>query len=145
LRGIFVEQAYLLFTEEIESSEHNTPIRETTDIRRIRMANILSQHWLLNRRHVLRGLGVSLALPLLDCMRPLRAGEAATRAKRSVFIYLPNGVNTIDYQITQAGADYRFSRSLQVLGRNPEKANLSRESCYLWMNATWKKLGWTSA
>jgi hypothetical protein len=87
------------------------------------MANILSQHWLLNRRHVLRGLGVSLALPLLDCMRPLRAGEAATRAKRSVFIYLPNGVNTIDYQITQAGADYRFSRSLQVLERH--RANLT--------------------
>jgi hypothetical protein len=87
------------------------------------MANIFSQHWLLNRRHVLRGLGVSLALPLLDCMRPLRAGEAATRAKRSVFIYLPNGVNTIDYQITQAGADYRFSRSLQVLERH--RANLT--------------------
>jgi hypothetical protein len=87
------------------------------------MANILSQHWLLNRRHVLRGLGVSLALPLLDCMRPLRAGEAATRAKRSVFVYLPNGVNTIDYQITQAGADYRYSRSLQVLERH--RANLT--------------------
>ncbi len=26
------------------------------------MAHILSQHWLLSRRHVLRGLGVSLAL-----------------------------------------------------------------------------------
>jgi hypothetical protein len=87
------------------------------------MANILSQHWLLNRRHVLRGLGVSLVLPLLDCMRPLRAGDAATRAKRSVFIYLPNGVNTIDYQITQAGADYRFSRSLQVIERH--RANLT--------------------
>jgi hypothetical protein len=87
------------------------------------MANILSQHWLLSRRHVLRGLGVSLTLPLLDCMRPLRAGDAATPAKRSVFIYLPNGVNTIDYQITQAGADYRFSRSLQVLERH--RANIT--------------------
>src|ERR1019366_428246 len=87
----------------------NSSILETTDIRRITMAKILSQHWLLSRRHALRGLGVSLALPLLDCMRPLLAGDAATRAKRSVFIYLPNGVNTIDYQITQAGADYRFS------------------------------------
>ncbi|RLS46112.1 MAG: hypothetical protein DWH84_02075, partial [Planctomycetota bacterium] len=63
------------------------------------MAHFLSQNWLLNRRHVLRGLGVSLALPLLDCMRPLRAAEAKSRAKRSVFIYLPNGVNTIDFQI----------------------------------------------
>lgn len=87
------------------------------------MAYILSQPWLLSRRHVLRGLGVSLALPLLDCMQPLRAGAAATRAKRSVFIYLPNGVNTIDYQITQPGADYRFSRSLQPLERH--RANLT--------------------
>jgi hypothetical protein len=87
------------------------------------MANILSQHWLLSRRHVLQGLGVSLALPLLDCMRPLRAAATETRAIRSVFIYLPNGVNTIDYQITQAGADYRFSRSLQALERH--RANIT--------------------
>lgn len=82
------------------------------------MARFLSQRWLLNRRHVLRGLGVSLALPLLDCMRPLRAAEPKSRAKRSVFIYLPNGVNTIDYQITQVGADYKFSKSLAPLEKH---------------------------
>lgn len=87
------------------------------------MANILSQHWLLSRRHVLRGLGVSLALPLLDCMRPLRAADGAARAKRSVFIYLPNGVNTIDYQIAQGGAEYRFSKSLQPLEKH--RANVT--------------------
>ena len=43
------------------------------------MANILSQRWLLSRRHVLRGLGVSLALPLFDCMRPLLAADKAAR------------------------------------------------------------------
>lgn len=82
------------------------------------MARYLSQNWLLNRRHVLRGLGVALALPLLDCMRPLLAAETARRAKRSVFIYLPNGVNTIDFQITQAGADYKFSKSLLPLEKH---------------------------
>lgn len=82
------------------------------------MAHFLSQNWLLNRRHVLRGLGVSLALPLLDCMRPLLAAESARRAKRSVFIYLPNGVNTIDFQITQAGSDYTFSKSLLPLEKH---------------------------
>ena len=87
------------------------------------MAHFLSQNWLLNRRHVLRGLGVSLALPLLDCMRPLRAAEAKSRAKRSVFIYLPNGVNTIDFQITQAGADYAFSKSLKPLEKH--RANIT--------------------
>ena len=82
------------------------------------MALFLSQRWLLNRRHFLRGLGVSLALPLLDCMRPLAAAETKARAKRSVFIYLPNGVNTIDFQITQAGTDYTFSKSLLPLEKH---------------------------
>ncbi len=82
------------------------------------MTHFRSQSWLLNRRHVLRGLGVALALPLLDCMQPLRAAEKAPRAKRSVFIYLPNGVNTIDYQVTQAGANYQFSKSLLPLEKH---------------------------
>lgn len=78
------------------------------------MAQFLTQRWLMNRRHVLRGLGVSLALPLLDCMKPLNAADI-NRPKRSVFIYLPNGVNTIDFQITQSGADYKLSKSLMPL------------------------------
>lgn len=69
----------------------------------------------LSRRHVLRGLGVSVALPMLDCMRPLRAAKAAATPKRAVFIYLPNGVNTLDYQILESGKDYRFSKSLAPL------------------------------
>lgn len=72
----------------------------------------------LSRRHVLRGLGVSIALPMLDCMRPLRAAKAASVPKRAVFIYLPNGVNTLDYQIFESGKDYRFSKSLQPLERH---------------------------
>lgn len=85
--------------------------------------NIQSQNWLLSRRHVLRGLGASVALPFLDCMRPLRAASEAARPKRGVFIYLPNGVNTLDYQILQEGANYEFSKSLKVLERH--RANLT--------------------
>lgn len=81
------------------------------------------QSWLLNRRHVLRGLGVSIALPMLDCMRPLLAAPAAPKAKRSVFIYLPNGVNTLEYQILEAGPAYRFSRGLEPLKRH--RANIT--------------------
>lgn len=86
---------------------------------------IRRQTWLLDRRHVLRGLGVTLALPLLNCMRPLRtsAAEAASRPRRSVFIYLPNGVNPIDFQITQDGADYKLSKPLESLEKH--RANLT--------------------
>ncbi|MBM81665.1 MAG: hypothetical protein CMJ78_13885 [Planctomycetaceae bacterium] len=84
------------------------------------MAHFLSQSRLLNRRHVLRGMGVSLALPLLDCMQPLRAAEKNARPRRSVFIYLPNGVNTKDYEIAKAGKDYELSRILKPLENHRE-------------------------
>lgn len=83
------------------------------------MAHITSQRWLLSRRHLLRGLGTTLALPFLDCMRPLRAaGDPPAPAKRGVFIYLPNGVNTLDYQILQSGENYTFSKGLKPLERH---------------------------
>ncbi len=82
------------------------------------MANYLSQNWLLDRRHFLRGLGVSLALPFLDCMRPLRAAASVARPRRSVFIYLPNGVNTNDYEMPKAGSDYELSRILSPLQKH---------------------------
>jgi hypothetical protein len=82
------------------------------------VANFLAQHWVINRRHALRGIGVSLALPLLDCMTPLHAAEKSAQAKRSVFIYLPNGVNTQAYQMTVAGADYKLSQPLQALEKH---------------------------
>ena len=81
--------------------------------------NTPRQTWLISRRHALRGLGVSLALPLLDCMRPLRAAAAPTlRPKRSVFIYLPNGVNTSDWQMKEAGLGYKLSKPLVSLEKH---------------------------
>lgn len=58
---------------------------------------------------------------MLDLMRPLRARSAGGKApRRSVFIYLPNGVNTLDYQILESGRDYQFSKSLRALERHRE-------------------------
>ena len=39
--------------------------------------NIQRNNWLISRRHALRGLGATLALPLLDCMKPARAAAAS--------------------------------------------------------------------
>lgn len=82
------------------------------------MAHVLRQSWLLDRRHVLRGVGVSLALPLLDCMRPLLAADKAARARRSVFVYLPNGVNTHAYEMPMAGKEYQLSKPLAALEKH---------------------------
>lgn len=78
------------------------------------MSNIQSNSWLINRRHTLRALGSFIALPMLDCMVPARAAKVPT-PKRSAFIYIPNGVNTLDYQITTPGKDFAFSRTLKPL------------------------------
>jgi len=77
--------------------------------------NFLSQSWLINRRHALRALGTCISLPMLECMTPLRAAEQTNSPKRSCFIYLANGVNTLDFQVTKAGKDYELSRSLKPL------------------------------
>ena len=79
--------------------------------------NYLSQSWLIDRRHALKALGSFISLPLLECMIPLRAAEnvAATTPRRSAFIYLANGVHSLNYQILTPGRDYQFSRSLKPL------------------------------
>lgn len=86
------------------------------------MSNILSQRWLLNRRHFLKGLGATVALPLLDAMIPLnaRAAAAAAKPRRSVFVYVPNGVNGMTWQVTKAGRGYDLSPSLQPLAKHRE-------------------------
>ncbi|GAA4440062.1 DUF1552 domain-containing protein [Bremerella cremea] len=87
------------------------------------MSYFNSRRWKVSRRHVLRGMGASLALPLLHCMDPasLLAEEKAeaekgkAKPKRAVFIYVPNGVNTLTWQIQQAGADYELSGPMKSL------------------------------
>jgi hypothetical protein len=51
-------------------------------------------------------------------MRPLLAADNAARPKRSVFIYLPNGVNTAAYEMTTAGPDYKLSKPLAALEKH---------------------------
>ena len=86
------------------------------------MSNINTNRWLIHRRQALRGVGVSLGLPLLDCMiAPGTAAPAATmppKPKRSVFLYIPNGVNTLTWQIEQDGKQFQFSKPLASLERH---------------------------
>jgi hypothetical protein len=84
--------------------------------------NIQTQSWLLNRRHALKALGSFISLPMLECMVPLRAAEKALAAapKRSAFIYLANGVHSLNYQLLKSGCDYTFSRSLKPLEKHRE-------------------------
>jgi hypothetical protein len=77
--------------------------------------NINLNKWRINRRTFLRGAGATIALPLLDCMAAL---PAPSKPKRSVFLYIPNGVNTLTWQIEKAGRDFQFTKTLESLERH---------------------------
>ena len=79
------------------------------------MSNLNLNRWRISRRQMLRGLGACISLPLLDCMAAL---PAPSKPKRSVFLYIPNGVNTLTWQITKAGADYEFSTPMMSLEKH---------------------------
>ncbi|MEO2009487.1 MAG: DUF1552 domain-containing protein [Pirellulaceae bacterium] len=84
------------------------------------MSNFLSQSWLIDRRHALRAMGTCISLPMLECMTPLNAAEPIATPRRSAFIYLANGVHSLNYQITTPGKDYEFSQSLKPLEKHRE-------------------------
>lgn len=70
----------------------------------------------LDRRTVLRGLGATLALPLMEAMLPnARAAEPAARPRRLQVFYTPNGMIMSRYTPTQAGRDYAMTPTLAPL------------------------------
>jgi hypothetical protein len=72
----------------------------------------------LPRRTFLRGMGVTLALPLLDSMVPARTLLAQTAARpvsRLGFIYVPHGAIMGQWTPDKVGADFEFKTILKPL------------------------------
>ena len=72
----------------------------------------------LPRRTFLRGVGATLALPLLDAMVPARtllARTAGTPAARLGFVYLPHGAIMDRWTPASEGANFEFSPILKPL------------------------------
>ena len=69
------------------------------------------------RRTFLRGMGVTLALPLLDSMVPagLGAQSAATAAPRLGFIYIPHGAIMDKWTPATTGSGFEFTPILKPL------------------------------
>src|SRR5882672_5901531 len=79
----------------------------------------------LPRRTFLKGLGTTLALPLLDAMVPAARAFAATEASRPMrtgFMYIPHGADMPSWTPTAAGANFELSPTLKVL--EPLRDNL---------------------
>jgi hypothetical protein len=73
----------------------------------------------VSRRTVLKGLGASIALPLLDAMNPAATAWAQTAAgttpKRLAFVGFPHGAIMDRWSPTETGTNYQMSPILQPL------------------------------
>ena len=72
----------------------------------------------LSRRTVLRGIGATIALPLLDGMVPAAAAlrqTAANPVRRFGAIYVPNGMNIWQFTPEVEGAGFEFTPVLEPL------------------------------
>ncbi|MCP4885540.1 MAG: DUF1552 domain-containing protein [Planctomycetaceae bacterium] len=66
----------------------------------------MSRPWKLSRRAMLRGVGASVSLPLLEAMLPspgLCAAEQQEAATRVAYLYIPNGVADGSWQPKEVG------------------------------------------
>ena len=85
----------------------------------------------LSRRHLLRGTGVALSLPLLDCMRAAAApstfqpwASSAVVQPRMICCYVPNGVNILEWMPVDRGSEYTLSPTLEPLAAHRESFTL---------------------
>ena len=71
----------------------------------------------LSRRTLLKGMGVTLALPMLDAMTPAlaTAAEKVKAPTRLVFGYVPNGIEMKAWTPKGVGKDFEFTRILKPL------------------------------
>lgn len=81
----------------------------------------------LSRRALLKGAGVSLALPFLDSMLPAQTPLAKSAAKpfsRIGFVYLPHGAIMNQWTPEQEGAGFEFTRILKPLEPFRDRVNV---------------------
>jgi hypothetical protein len=70
------------------------------------------------RRHILKGIGATLSLPLLDAMVPALTAAAQTAARpqlRAGFVYIPHGVIMKEWTPASAGSGFEFTPILKPL------------------------------
>ncbi len=90
---------------------------------------LLSTRQPLARRTVLKGMGVALALPMLDAMQPRKGWAAPSQftpwessqvgpRPRMICCYVPNGVNILQWVPQDDGKDYTLSPTLEALSEH---------------------------
>jgi hypothetical protein len=69
----------------------------------------------LPRRMFLKGVGASIALPMLDAMTPALASTNTKTPVRLAFVYVPNGIVMEEWKPKVTGKDYECTRILKPL------------------------------
>jgi len=89
----------------------------------------------ISRRTLLRGAGVSLALPWLEAMAPpsLSAATKAQSPRRMAVLYMPNGVNVHHWAPEGTGTDFKLSSTLEPLSDLKDQIVVVQN---LWNSAT---------
>jgi hypothetical protein len=82
---------------------------------------------------VLRGAGVSLALPWLEAMMPAAGAAKSELPVRMAFLYMPNGVNTSAWAPEGTGRDFKLSPTLEPLNAFKDKIIVAQN---LWNQAS---------
>lgn len=99
----------------------------------------MSKKWQISRRTMLKGMGVSMALPLLEAMKPLASfGAGAPIAngempKRLAVLFFPNGTHEHKWTPEGEGADFKLSPILEPLAEHKKDLLIFTN---LWNQAT---------
>ncbi len=78
----------------------------------------------LSRRSLLRGLGVTLALPMLDSMVPALVKGASKAPVRLGFVYHPTGMIMEQYTPATVGTGFAFTPTLKALEPYRDRVNV---------------------
>jgi Protein of unknown function (DUF1552) len=78
----------------------------------------------ISRRTVLRGAGVTMALPLLESLPCFADAKSVTYPKRFAVLFMGNGVNEAHWDAQGCGADMKLSKTLSPLEPLKSKINV---------------------
>ncbi len=78
---------------------------------------MMARNLRISRRTLLKGLGVSVALPWLEAMAPVLSAtpSAARPPRRMAFVYVPNGVNPGEWRPAAEGTGFTLPSILEPL------------------------------
>ena len=85
---------------------------------------MMTQPFAMTRRHVLKGIGVALALPWFESLQPRSVLAAMPQPgslpRRMAFVFVPNGVHLADWTPAEEGFGFRLPYILEPLANVQE-------------------------